>query len=189
MLFYILLHQILLPKAVYMAKRLSYFNLKVEQVIYWLTALSTFIFIFFVLMAVVTRYLIQTPLLSSIEYSRLFFVWACFLSATLALRKNAHIAISFIVDRLPVGWQKGIDFIVQLLIILFFGAILIVSLRVVIVLWHTHFPVSGISQSWLFLPVPVTSLIIMLFSLEKLLNGVNTFPNGAENEFGLKSEL
>ncbi len=152
-----------------MLNNLSTINKYTERFVYWLTAVSTFIFILFVLLGVITRYLTKAPILSSIEISRLFFVWACFLAATLAYRRNAHIAISFIVDRFNLQWTKVIDFSVNFLTILFFIFIVKESALVVKLLWYTHLPVSNISQSWLYLPVPFISLVIILFALEKLL--------------------
>jgi TRAP-type transport system small permease protein len=76
-------------------------NKRSETVLYWSTALATTGFIVFVLVGVITRYLTKTPILSFVELSRLFFVWACFLAAILAYRRKAHIAITFITDKLP----------------------------------------------------------------------------------------
>lgn len=143
-------------------------NTYIERSIYWLTAGSTLIFVVFVLLSVITRYLTKTPILSSIEISRLFFVWACFLAATLGYRRNVHIAISFIVDKFPLKISAGIDFFIHLLTILFFLLILKESVDVVRLLWFTHLPLSGLSQSWLYLPVPFVSVVIIFFALEKI---------------------
>jgi TRAP-type transport system small permease protein len=143
-------------------------NKRSETVLYWSTALATTGFIVFVLVGVITRYLTKTPILSSVELSRLFFVWACFLAATLAYRRRAHIAITFITDKLPAKVDHWIGIVVLGLTIIFFSAVTWESIRVVALLWHTHLPVSGISQSWFYVPVPVASLVIILFSLEEL---------------------
>jgi TRAP-type transport system small permease protein len=152
-----------------MLKILSRFNQTLEKIIYWMTAGSTIIFISFVLLSVITRYLTKAPILSSIEISRLFFVWACFLAATLAYRRNAHIAISFIVDMFSKKWIKVVDVVLLLLTITFFITILYQSLQVVRLLWFTHLPVSGISQSWFYVPVPFISVVIIFFALEKII--------------------
>jgi TRAP-type transport system small permease protein len=147
-------------------------NKQSEILLYWLTAIATFGFILFVLLGVITRFLTKTPILSAIELSRLFFVWACFLAATLAYRRNAHIAISFITDKFPDGLRHWSDFVVQTFTLIFFLVVLYESIRVVVLLWLTHLPVSGISQSWLYLPVPVTSVVIILFTAENLSNSL-----------------
>jgi TRAP-type transport system small permease protein len=143
-------------------------NTYIERSIYWLTAGSTLIFVVFVLLSVITRYLTKTPILSSIEISRLFFVWACFLAATLGYRRNVHIAISFIVDKFPLKISAVIDFCIHALTIMFFLLMLKESIDVVRLLWFTHLPLSGLSQSWLYLPVPFISVVIIFFALEKI---------------------
>lgn len=151
-----------------MIRQLENINRHTERSLYWLTAVSTMIFILFVLLGVISRYLTKAPILSSIEVSRLFFVWACFLAATLAYRRNAHIAISFLTDKLPLKAARWLEVSIQILIIVFFVVIGLESVEVVRLLWFTHLPVSGISQSWLYLPVPFTALVIILFSFEKM---------------------
>jgi len=150
-------------------------NKQSEVVLYWLTAATTLGFILFVLLGVITRYLTRAPILSTIELSRLFFVWSCFLAATLAYRRQAHIAISFITDKFPASLRFWSEFAVQSFTILFFLVILFESIRVVVLLWFTHLPVSGISQSWLYMPVPLASLVIILFTAESIINGFTRF--------------
>jgi TRAP-type transport system small permease protein len=142
-------------------------NLLIERTIFWMTACSTLIFVVFVLLSVITRYLTKTPILGSIEMSRLFFVWACFLAASLGYRRNIHIAITFIVDKLPQQWIRIIDIFIHSITVVFFAVIFKESLVVVKLLWFTHLPLSGLSQSWLYLPVPFLSLVIILFAIEK----------------------
>jgi TRAP-type C4-dicarboxylate transport system permease small subunit len=149
-------------------RHLLYINKIVERLVFWLTAISTFLFILFVVLGVITRYLTRTPLFASIELSRLFFVWACFFAATLCYRRNAHIAISFLVDMLPWRLERAVSLLVQFITILFFIVILKESLLVVQLLWNTNLPLTGISQSWLYIPLPVVSVLFLLFSAEQL---------------------
>jgi TRAP-type C4-dicarboxylate transport system permease small subunit len=149
-------------------RRLLFINKFVERLVFWLTAISTFLFILFVVLGVITRYLTRTPLFASIELSRLFFVWACFFAATLCYRRNAHIAISFLVDMLPWRLERAVSLLVQFITILFFIVILKESLLVVQLLWNTNLPLTGISQSWLYIPLPVVSVLFLLFSAEQL---------------------
>jgi C4-dicarboxylate transporter, DctQ subunit len=148
-------------------RQLLFINKHVERAVYWLTALSTFLFILFVILGVVTRYLTKTPLFASIELSRLFFVWACFFAASLCYQRNAHIAISFLVDRLPWRLEKGISLAIQFITIAFFIVIFKESLQVVFLLRNTHLPLTGLSQSWFYMPLPVASLLFSLFAAEQ----------------------
>jgi TRAP-type C4-dicarboxylate transport system permease small subunit len=150
------------------------FNNLLERILYWLTAMSTMVFVVFVLLSVITRYITRTPVLSSIEVSRLFFVWACFLAATLAYRRNFHISISFLVDRFSARARSLIETGIQALTVIFFLVIFSESVQVVKLLWYTHLPLSGLSQSWLYMPVPFISVVLIFFAAEKFMENIKS---------------
>ena len=118
---------------------------------------------------VFTRYVLKTPILSSIELSRIFFVWACFLAAGITFYKNGHIVISFVTDPIPTGLRKLINVIIQILIMLFLTGISYWSIEVVLKIWNTEFPILGVSQSWLYIPLTLISMIMLLFNIEMIL--------------------
>jgi len=137
--------------------------------VYWLTALTSFLFFIMVCLNVFTRYVLKTPILSSIELSRIFFVWACFLAAGITFYKNGHIVISFVTDPIPTGLRKLINVIIQILIMLFLTGISYWSIEVVLKIWNTEFPILGVSQSWLYIPLTLISMIMLLFNIEMIL--------------------
>ena len=117
---------------------------------------------------VFTRYVLKTPFIASIELSRVFFVWACFLAAGITYYKKGHIIISFIYDKFSERVKKWVSITLNILSILFFALITLWSTEVVILIWNTEFPILGISQSWLYMPVPITTLLMYIFSIEFL---------------------
>lgn len=133
-----------------------------------MTAGFSMLFFMMVCLNVFTRYVLRTPILASIELSRIFFVWACFLAAAITYYKGEHIVISFVTDLLPPIFKKLVNILIQLLIILFLAGLSYWSVEVVIQLWNTEFPILGISQSWLYVPVSLISGIMLLFSLEMM---------------------
>lgn len=145
---------------------LKKFNNHLFKSLYWLTAGFSMLFFIMVCLNVFTRYVLRTPILASIELSRIFFVWACFLAAAITFYKGEHIVISFITDLLPPILKKMIGLLINLLTILFLSGLTYWSMEVVIQLWNTEFPILGISQSWLYIPVSLVSGIMLLFSLE-----------------------
>jgi TRAP-type C4-dicarboxylate transport system permease small subunit len=147
---------------------LGIINKYLYKIIYWLTALLSFLFFIMVCINVFSRYLLKTPILASIELSRIFFIWSCFFAAGITFYRQGHIVISFITDLIPSPVRKWTGFIIEMLTAVFFAGLLIWSVEVVVRIWNSEFPILGISQSWLYVPLAVISAIMLLFSIEKL---------------------
>ncbi len=130
------------------------------------TAVSSILFFLVVLLSIVSRFLLKKPILASIELSRLFFIWSCFLAAAITYHRKAHIGFTLFYDKVSPGLQKYMSFIIYSFIIVFCSAVFVHSLSIIILLWHTRFPMLGISQSWLYLPVPVVCFFMIVFTIE-----------------------
>jgi len=131
-------------------------------------ALSSFSFFIIVILGVFSRYVLKAPMLSSIELSRLFFVWSCFLAAALTYRKKAHVQIEFIYTKLPSALRKVILVALHFLILAFWVMILYQSIVVTVLLWPSRLPMLQISQSWFYVPLPLISLILICYTMEFL---------------------
>jgi TRAP-type C4-dicarboxylate transport system permease small subunit len=142
--------------------------------LFWSTAITAGGFFMVIIIGVMMRYVVKEPFLGSHEVSRLLFIWATFLSASLAYRRMSHIAISFFVDKLPEIPEKIISAVVYLLTLLFFLVLGYHSLSVIRDLWPTSLPVLGISQGWLYIPLPVMAVIIALFCTEQIQDTITT---------------
>ena len=105
---------------------------------------------------------------ASIELSRLSFVWSCFLAAAITYRRQAHVGFTSLHERLPRRWKVRCTLLIQTLILLFMVLVLEQSLVVVFKLWPTRLPMLGISQAWLYLPLSVSSIFMILFTLESI---------------------
>lgn len=135
------------------------------NVLFWSTAATTAIFFVLIVLNVVARFILKAPILGSVELSRLFFVWASFLGATICYYRNSHIAISFMVDRFSARLGKGVSLFVYIISLFFFLIVGYESVNLVQLLWHTTLPITKISQAWLYIPVPVSMVFLVLFTL------------------------
>ena len=66
-----------------------------------------------VLVQVVFRYAFNSPLTWSEELARYLFIWCAFLGWIVASRRNSHLAMTFVVERLPRKAQIGLATLVQ----------------------------------------------------------------------------
>jgi TRAP-type C4-dicarboxylate transport system permease small subunit len=88
------------------------------------TMRGMFILIFLVvLMQILYRYVLQSPLVWSEELSRIIFIWVSLVGWVLATRHGTHIRITFFQERLPVPIQKFLDFSFKLVTLAFLGVL------------------------------------------------------------------
>lgn len=149
-----------------MYKQLTIVNKHTEKILFWSTALSSIGFFLVVILSIASRFIFKTPILGSIELSRLFFVWACMLSAGLAYKKNAHIAITFLVDKMSDRIQNIIEIILNIISLAFFIMLTYYSISVIISFRFLNMPMTGLSQSWFYIPIPLVSLFMALYTIE-----------------------
>lgn len=143
-------------------------NRMLDRLLFAGTALSAMLFFAVVLFAVVTRYVFRVPILASIELSRLFFVWSCFLAAAITYRRKAHVGFTLLYEYLPPVIRRVIRPLIGMLIALFAGMVFWQGIVVIRLLWLTDLPMLGISQGWFYVPLPVTSAAIFAYTIESL---------------------
>ena len=148
-------------------------NRIIERLLFTGTALSAMLFFAVVLFAVITRYVFHVPLLASIELSRLFFVWSCFLAAAITYRRKAHVGFTLLYEYLPPVVRKVIRPMIGMLIALFAGMVFWQGIVIIRLLWLTDLPMLGISQGWFYVPLPVTSAAILSYSIESILDDLS----------------
>jgi TRAP-type C4-dicarboxylate transport system permease small subunit len=147
---------------------------RLSNVANWATEIALVpIVAFFTLLLVVgvfSRYAFQLPIVTSIEMTRIAFVWACFLAAAVGLKRGLHVRVVAFVSLAPAWFHGVIPLLVH-------GSFLIFALLMV---WHgwsltarmfvTTFPTLGISQGWLYMALPVAGGLMTLHALSALLN-------------------
>ena len=83
-------------------------------------AVAAFCGIFLCVLAqVVFRYAFNSPLTWSEELARYLFIWCAFLGWVVASRRHSHLAMTFVVERLPRVSQLTLAVLVQLATLLF----------------------------------------------------------------------
>jgi TRAP-type C4-dicarboxylate transport system permease small subunit len=128
-------------------------------------------FTLLLVISVASRYLFQLPIVTSIELTRIAFVWAAFLGAAVGVKRGVHVRVVALVSLAPAHLQRMVPVLVH-------GSFLIFA---VLMVWHgwslagrmfvTTFPTLGISQGWLYLAIPVTGALITLHAASALLSG------------------
>ncbi len=119
-------------------------------------------FIVIVFLGVLTRYVFQAPIISSIELARLGFVWAAFLGAAICFKAERHTQFLFLLERLHGRTKAAVRSVIDLLAVALFLFLSIEGMRMVAAVQATYFPALGWSQLWLYLPLPVSASLMLV---------------------------
>lgn len=117
---------------------------------------------------VVLRYIFNSGITVSEELSRYFFVWLTFLGAIVAMRENAHLGVSTMVERLPRSGQIACAAISQVLIVACCVLMIWGTAKQHEVNKTTFAPVTEMSMIWVHGVGYLTGVMIALLALLKL---------------------
>jgi TRAP-type C4-dicarboxylate transport system permease small subunit len=87
----------------------------------WVVAALTGLMCVVVLLGVFTRYVLNDALPWTEEAARYTLLWLSWLGGGLAIRRGAHIAAEFLIDRLPANLRAAVVFAGRLGVIFFLG--------------------------------------------------------------------
>ncbi len=115
------------------------------------------------------------------EVALILFVWSVFLGAAVALRKRMH----YIVDLFPSSFERTnsfLDLIASLLVlavvlVLIYGGSIFAHMGLM-----RRFSSILVTQSWLFISMPVAGVCMLLFSIENIVGDFNKFRNALRKE-------
>jgi TRAP-type transport system small permease protein len=117
------------------------------------------------------RYGLNAALSWSEELSRFLLVWASFLGAALATYRGAHISINVVYDRLSCNTQLWLARIVDCLIVVFMGAIVVGSVKLLPLLHIRTAPTLFITMDIPYMIIPISAGIIIFQLVVRLLTG------------------
>jgi TRAP-type C4-dicarboxylate transport system permease small subunit len=72
-----------------------------------------------VLLGVMFRYVLQSPLSWSEEVARYLMIWAASLAISIGIMRREHLGITFLISRIPPRAQKYVAFLVNLAVLWF----------------------------------------------------------------------
>ena len=99
------------------------------------------------------------------------------LSAALAIRRGAHIRMTALDSSLPKKLVKSLDILADV-------AVLVLAVIMLTVGWTyasgigskgTYVSMPGVSRFWMYLPVPLAGVAMIIFEIEALYNHIRSF--------------
>ena len=117
---------------------------------------------------VLSRNLLGFSFAWSEELTRFLLVWLSMLGAAVLLRRDDHISLNLLQDRLGPRARLALDFLLRLLVLAFLLILLQQSWTAALARQVTHAPALGISLFWPYLAIPVAAFLMVLATLVNL---------------------
>ncbi len=128
----------------------------------------------FVFAQVLARYVFKTPLAWSEEITTYMFSWLAYIGAAAVTYKNDHVAITTLVDGMKNKQvQKVIRIITQLIIFAFYVLVCYESFHLAckfLAIDQRLTNLTSIKIGYIFMQVPLSALLMGLFTLERILH-------------------
>ena len=121
-----------------------------------------------VLVQVVLRYAFNNPLTWSEELARYLFIWCAFLGWIIASRRNSHLSIGFVVERLGPRGQALVAIAVQAATLLFAWLLGTRGARLVANNWDVENVAVPFNLGVVYLIEPVAAVAIALYALDSI---------------------
>ena len=112
-----------------------------------------------------------------------FMSYMAVLSAALAIRKNSHIRLSAFDRYLPDTLIKVLDLLSDLAITAFAFIMLVVGWKYATTLGAraSYISLPKLSKFWMYFPIPLAGIVMIIFEIEKLYNEVKDLVTGSSN--------
>lgn len=139
----------------------------VPEVIGGLTLLAITLVLF---AGVVWRYFFVDPLTWSDEIARALFVWLAFIGAAVGVKRRLHSTVSLFSARLPARWQKVTTLFGLFIIGVMAVVLLYTGTAETVMNFRQVMPITGLSRGWLYLAVPVSGFLILVYLVPQIRN-------------------
>ncbi len=118
-----------------------------------------------VFLGVFSRYVLARTFTWYDEVARACFVWMVFLGAAAGVRRHAHFRLHLAVDRFSSRAQAAAELFGFLAVMLFAGVLVWQGWVFVELGWFQQTPVMGLAKSWIYLAIPLSGGLMLLFAL------------------------
>ena len=146
---------------------------RINTVLGWLLAFLMAVMVLNVLWQVFTRYVVGIPSSFTDELARYLLIWVGILGAAYAAGRRIHVAIDILPSRLSPGAQAKLLVFVNVIIIIFSLAVLVIGgsrLVYVTFLLKQNSPALQIPLGGVYTIIPVSGLLVMYYKISDLLN-------------------
>jgi TRAP-type C4-dicarboxylate transport system permease small subunit len=120
---------------------------------------------------VIVRYVFDSPTLYSVELSEYLLVLVVFMSIGWVLKEDRHVAVTFVVDRLPEKMRLGLKLLTSLLTMAFLGIIVWKGGKTTLTAYTGNYHSSSLLDFPMWIPyalIPLGALVLSLQYIVKI---------------------
>lgn len=135
----------------------------------WLAGIGLVLMTAFVAWQVFGRYVLNRSPSWTEPGSVMLMSWFIFLGAAVGVRENYHLGFDVLLYVLPRGGKKWLRMISDLVVFAFGIGMIWYGGQLVALTWDSVLPSLGISGGWDYLPIVAGGVLVVLFTLERIL--------------------
>ncbi len=162
-------------------RRLTRVIANIPEIIGGLTMLGITAILF---AGVIWRYFFVDPLSWSDEIARTLFAWLAFIGAAIGVKRRLHSAVLVFGARLPAMWQRFMTLLGLCAIAVMAAVLLYTGTTETLANFRQTMPVTGLSRGWLYLAVPVSGLLILVYLVPQFWKALRGVPLPSPHEIG-----
>jgi tripartite ATP-independent transporter DctM subunit len=118
---------------------------------------------------VISRYVINAPLIWSDELARFIFIWLSMFGSVIALRRNEHMRLSIFVNRASETTRQWLDALASVVVVAFLLVILLPTYALIDLEQVVTIPSLDISDGYRVASIATGSLLMVLVGIKRLL--------------------
>ncbi|MCY1153378.1 MAG: TRAP transporter small permease [Sphaerochaetaceae bacterium] len=141
--------------------------------------------------SVFARYLFNSPIIWSEEITLMLLIWFGFFSISNELYFENHMSLTIAYNKFSPKKKKIISVSNAILFIIFFSLMAVNIVRISLVISTTKMPVSGIPKVLLYLPVLISAILMVIYSVALLYKKIHQDYSieNSEPDFSIEKEI
>ncbi len=126
-------------------------------------------------MQVFNRYILSQSLSWSEELQKYLHIWIVFLAIPLGYRRNAHIGMNVIYDKLPAVLRKILDVLIHLLWLVLGAVMTIFTIKIASVAINQKSSGLGIRMHWVYLCIIIGGIYLSILAVRNIVVSILSF--------------
>ena len=147
---------------------------KFNQIMHGITSVLLAIMTILVIVQVFTRFFPDITLPFTEELARFTMIWAVMIGATVLIKKQTHIAVTFIFKKFPPKMKKVVNIFNHLLVLTFCLVIFVIGYRLIISGMAQVAPATQINMGLVILCIPIFGVIGVIYTIEHIFKEIQT---------------
>jgi TRAP-type C4-dicarboxylate transport system permease small subunit len=123
---------------------------------------------------VFSRYILNDPWQWTEETARILFVWVVFVAASVAVRRGLHFRFTLLLDSIGPKPRGALEILSNVWVIFFSSIMLVRGASFAILNLKQLTPSLVIPWGWVYVSVPISGALMILYSLEHIRIATNT---------------